>query len=330
MRLKLLFAVLISALFGYSAFWFFLSGSTEVFLENAKADFENRGVQFDYSGFETSGFPFRLVTTFQNPALDFKNGFLEVRFDAPGLETVTHPWSLGHFVAFSEGARATMQFGSARDPLVLSAAKTSISLSAQSTEAYRLSMIFENATATSGQVFPFPENWQTFGVHLRKTPNPEGGDEALFEPRQLEMFFEGKTRGGDTFTLNSSFRGDFVPKLTSEGLRQWQQSGGTLEVEGFEFSSLAGKVWATGSLTLDDEVRPLGSVGLKGKSPGALLAFFEGAGLIGPVETALLQAFFEMLPDQPESLPEIGLTLQDGYLMLGPLQLVKYGPIIPD
>ena len=73
MKLKLISIVLLAGLMGYGGYWYFLSLNAGVFLEQSSDKMAKQGVVLTYSSYEVSGFPYRLLLTFENPGITFQN-----------------------------------------------------------------------------------------------------------------------------------------------------------------------------------------------------------------------------------------------------------------
>lgn len=326
MRLKVIGLVLLSGLLAYSGYWIFLSMNAGVFLDEAKPGLANHGVVFNYEKFSVSGFPYRLELRFEKPVMEFRNGALSYKIEAKTMVAVTHPWSLNHFILFPEKASAIFAVGQNRE-ISLFPEKTSISLSGLKEDEYRVSIVMEDVDLTSNFEIPKPGRFKTLATHIRKVPKSKGSEVPLFEPKLLEIVFEGETAKGRKFLLSSAFLGQDVPEVSRPGLEAWQQEGGTFEIEEFTFAEEADTVIGNGSLTLDEDLRLQGTVGLKGP-PVAMLSLFEQSGLITPLESGVLQGLISSLPQIEENEISLPLTFQGGYFLVGPLPVLEIDPII--
>lgn len=329
MKLKVIVAVLISALIGYTGFWVFLFLNIGPFLDRATENLAANGVFVEYDDYSVSGFPYRIEVEFVNFSFRFENGPLVTRIEAPKMTAVTHPWKLGHFIFFPETSAMVFALGPKRR-LNISPQTTAVSFVDERERGYRLSLVMEEVDLDSTFDFPVSDTFKNLSLHIRKETQTRGQNEPLFEPKLLEIALEGTLPDETRFNLVSSFRGEEVPKLTADGLRTWRDRGGTLELDSFQYHQAARTISGSGSFTLDEAFRPLGSFGLEGVSNEILLAFFEKTGLLKPAQSAEIKTFLESMPAGGQEAPEIVLSLsaQGGILTLGPAKLMDIDPVI--
>ena len=332
MRLKLIAFILLSGLFGYSVYWFYISQNTDLFLEKAHEDLAAHGVTFEYSSYEVYGFPYRLVLTFQNPVFTYQNGPLSFELTAHQMEAIAQPWNFDHFIIFPEEALLRLGY-SLKDQIevTLKPATIGFSINTLGEGNYRLSAEMKEVGITSNPDLKLPAEFANFSFHLRKEPET-GTDEAdLFKPRLLELALKGRTRTRLSFQINVSFRGQDVPKITYQGLTKWRDQGGTLEVDLLQITETSSSLEGSGSLTLDNELRPLGAISLNGEEWEDILAFFRANNWLDEAGATLVSEYLATLPepDGDKRLP-LALTLQDGSFYLGPARLSDIKPVIQE
>lgn len=329
MKLKFIFVFLFAAIFGYSSYWLFLSLNTGVFLEQAVEDLSNQGITFEYTDYSVSGFPYRLEVTLEDVFIRFQNGPLSTQLVTEKMEGIVHPWNFSHIILLPENSVTTFAMGSNKQ-VVLRPEKTSISFVSQKKEGYRLSMVMEKVGVNSNFDFPVPTYFETFSTHIRKKPAKETVTSSLLEPRLLEITFDGSFPDATTFVVSSSFRGEEVPKMTHQSLAAWRDNGGTFEIDSFNYQAGKNSISGSGSFTLDEDLKPLGSLGLEGVSNLALLIFFEKAGMLEAQEARFLRNFLATIPSQNGKSMPFSLSIQGGFLTLGPARLAEVGPIIQE
>lgn len=329
MKLKFIFAFLFAAIFGYSSYWLYLSLNAGVFLDQAAEDLSNQGINFEYADYSISGFPYRLEVNLEKVSIHFKNGPLSTTLVAEEMTGIVHPWNFKHIVLLPENTEATFKMGAGKQ-MILKPEKTSISFNSLNNESYRLSMAMEKVAVQSSFDLPLPSYFETFSAHIRKEKNKTEVASSLLEPRLLEMAFDGTFPDTTRFSIISSFRGKEVPKLTQPDLRAWGEDGGTFEIDSFNYQTGENTISGSGSFTVDENLKPLGSLGLEGVSNLALLDFFEGTGMLAPQETNYLRNFLETMPNDEGNKMPLSLSIQGGYLTLGPARLTEFGPIIQE
>ncbi len=331
MKLKILILILLSAFLGYSGVWVFLSMNVGLFLEKASENLKEQGMTFAYSDYSVSGYPFRLEVTMENVSFHFQNGPLSYQLDFKTMQGVTHPWNLSHIIIFPENTNAVLKLGQKRQISFLPE-KTSISFSSSGEDNYRLSMVMEKVRVSSTLEFETPDFYETFSTHIRKEPHSETGPTPLLEPNLLEIAFDGTLAGNKRFLISSSFRGQDVPKMTAIDLANWRDNGGTFEIVDFEYKNQTSTISGSGSFTLDENFKPLGSFGFKGASNQALIDFFQEAGLLEASQANLLNTFLATMPPPAEGEEAMSLSVsaQGGFLTLGPARLIEIDSVIQE
>ncbi|MEE8295117.1 MAG: DUF2125 domain-containing protein [Sphingomonadales bacterium] len=329
MKLKFIFVFLLAGIFGYSSYWFYLSINTGVFLEQATKDLSNQGISFEYTDYSVSGFPYRLEVTMENISIRFQNGPLSTQLVADRMEGIVHPWNFSHIIFLPENSVTTFALGSNKQ-VTLSPEVARISFVSLKDGDYRLSFAMEKVEVNSKFDFPLPSYFETFSTHIRKQPNSETLTSSLLEPRLLEIALDGTFPDNTNFSVATSFRGDEVPNLDRKTLAGWRDKGGTLEIDSFTFQVGEKSYSGSGSFTLDEELKPLGSLGLVGVSNLELLTFFENIGMLGRQEASFLRDFLETLPNQDKESMPLSLSIQGGFLTLGPARMIEVGSIIQE
>ncbi len=116
-----------------------------------------------------------------------------------------------------------------------------------------------------------------------------------------------------------------------EILAEWRDTGGTLDVMHLALDWGPLSVKGDGRVTLDDAFRPLGAFSLKVKGLGKTLDLLARKGLIEGSAAFALQAGSLALgkvdPEDGRAEIQLPLTLQDGWLSLGPLPILKLKPL---
>jgi len=332
MRLKLIVIILLSGFLGYSTYWAFLSFNSETFIAKARQDLKASGVDFQYTSYEVSGFPYRLVLTFDEPKFSFKNGPLGFELEAKQMEAIAQPWNLSHFIFFPTDATIGLSYlGRTDKKVTLNPATLGFSIHTLGGGNYRLSAELKNIVLTSNLDLILPKEFPNMEFHLRKRPVEKTPDGNLLEPRLLELAIAGKTGSNLTFQVSTSFRSQDVPALTREGLAAWRDQGGTLELEQLEIADGRTFLKGSGSLTVDSNLIPLGVISIESETWEQTLSFFHENDWLDEEGVISVKDVLEAVPEPKDGggLP-LALTLQDGYIHLGPLRLGEINPIIPE
>jgi len=329
MKLRAIVLMLVSGLFGYSGYWFYVSGNSDIYLEKTQADLAQQGVTFEYSSYQVTGFPYRFVLDFENPVFRFQNGPLQFEFSAPQMEAIVQPWNLSHLVIFPNEALIKIRSSlNNTNEIIIKPAKLGLSINSLGDGAYRLSSELTDISLVTLPDLHLPTKFENVSFHLRKQPMVVVENEDLLEPKLLEIAIDGITKTQNTFQLNFSFQGKEIPEATISGLTLWRDQGGTLEIEQAQFSNESVALKFSGSLTLDDKLRPLGALSLT-LEKSALTYYLMLNTRLANEDKKAVEDFIKTIPvtDGSISLP---LTLQDGSVYLGPVRLKEIAPVIQE
>lgn len=335
MRLKVIALVLLGLLLGYSGYWVYISQHTDAYLRNLATSLaQNNGITINYDSYRVTGFPYRLVLTFQNPSLIYRNGPLTAEMTAGTLEAVLQPWNLSHVILMSESSRTKVSFGAGNPKqFLLEPGTFSLSVHSGGENALRVSASWANVALSSNTGPWVPPRLASLEFHLRrlKTDGVEEGQ--LLEPKALELALRAEAADGGVLAANLAFHGREVPHVTRNGLGPWRDQGGTLEVETLTLEGPGLHVAGSGSFTLDEEFRLLGAVDVEGVSRDALAAEFVENEWMTPENAGEFLDFYSSLP--PDAMPEgadnaFSITAQDGWLSLGPVRFEPIGPVVLD
>ena len=331
MRLKTIAFALLALLLGYTGFWFFIAGNIGAYLENLGPELEQNGIEFTYDDYEVSGFPYRLVVNLSNPRFTYKNGPLSGEMDSETIEAIIQPWKLGHAILFPQNSTIQIRYGKEMPKeFFIKPQSFGLSFSDNGNEAYRLSLELKEVLLETNLQMDLPAEYESINLHLRKIAPGIVSNDGLFQPKLLDLAFSMTVGEGQSFNTEVSFRGTQIPAVTRESLMAWRDNGGTLEIENATFLNEGRTVQANGSLTLDDQLRPLGPIGLQAQRATDVIALLRAGGYVSVGEAFLLTNAINALP-MPEgsSLPvAVSLTIQDGVAAFGPLALFEVGPVI--
>lgn len=131
--------------------------------------------------------------------------------------------------------------------------------------------------------------------------------------------------------IEGEFRGPLPSGPLKEAMARWRDAGGVLDIARLDLRwgplGLAGD----GTVALDGEMRPLAAATVTLRGLAETLDRLVAAGLVRQQDAGLAQVMVAALARPPEGggPPEVTgpITVQDGYLFLGPVQLVKLPPI---
>lgn len=127
-------------------------------------------------------------------------------------------------------------------------------------------------------------------------------------------------------------RGPLPAGRAQAALTRWRDAGGVLDLARFRARWGPLDLDGDGTFALDEAMRPLGAATVALRGLSATLGRLVEAGVVPPREGGLAQALVAALARPPEGggPPEVrvAVTLQDGYLFLGPVRLLALRPVI--
>lgn len=109
-----------------------------------------------------------------------------------------------------------------------------------------------------GQPASAPDNWQFFLQFDETNHNSQKG---LYAARFLDFKLEATSRG-NSFSLTAGLSGPAIKDWSKNQLSNWANEGGLLDIDSMSFRAGQNYIKGTGSLTLDEHFKPLGSLSM--------------------------------------------------------------------
>ena len=136
----------------------------------------------------------------------------------------------------------------------------------------------------------------------------------------------------DSLHATGQVMGAAPPDLSPrQALLAWQNAGGTVELRQGDLTW--GPLWLSGNstITLDRNLQPIAAGTLKASGLNETLDAFVAAGMLQEGPARLAQFMFAALakapPEGGKPQVQVPLTLQDGFLYMGPIKLAPVRPI---
>jgi hypothetical protein len=327
---------------GLAGYWLWAAERVETAVALWTEAQRARGYQIAYQGPELGGFPVRLAVGFTEPRITAPQGWRwsggaiagqaafwaprTLRLELPLEQTLSAEWrGLRRELALSAAAaRGLVQLGRdgwleaatvEMEDLALSAAGGSAATRAE-TLRYRLTRRPPTMEGT--------DDWTLLlGGETRGIALP-AGVRSPFGPRVERLAFDATLFGA-------------IPRVAPGGdpaaaLAVWRDAGGLVEVRDLALAWGPLEASASGTTTLDQELRPQGAFSAKFRGLPEVLEALVGHGLIEPgVAVALkLTAMALATRNGADGVPEVELpiTLQDGLFYLGPVALFRLAPVL--
>ncbi len=326
-------AVAAAALAGY---WFWYAGQIEDGIARWAAEQRQRGYRVAYGGPVIDGFPLTHVARLEGPKIETPSGW---RWQGPPLTGRMKVWNPQRIAVSFAGLHRlygpdTATAGGAEIESVAADAVVSVrpdgrlqgvqaEISGFELRGYLAEPLRAAALRVHVQLL-YPDQ-PTQPIHFAF--DGEARDIQLppalaspFDPRAEHIRAQGRLEGAIP---------DAEPRLA---LTLWRNAGGQLVVDRLELDWPPITLEATGRLTLDEALRPLGDLQARIAGLPDLLDRLAAQGLMTQNQTratklAVLASAAER-DSQGRAVFELPLTFRQGYLYLGPFPLVPISPVL--
>jgi hypothetical protein len=333
-----LLAAFLLAILGYTAFWFHLKGRVEQGLAEWSADRRSKGWQVVYGPPAISGYPYRLVVDLKDLALADPTHPQAWALTLPAIRVLTHPWTLRHILLQPSGP-LDVAWGpnGARSELHAKAEQWRASLVLDTRD--RLQRLSIEAKQPSLDLaYPrFDGRFRVFAehaeLHLRDNRGVAGAktaaDLAASGQQVATSFISPGPPFGRTIAALSLDLG-LTGRIDTPNVARWRDDGGTVELLRAAVRWGPLDATATGTLALDNQMRPIGAATAEAKGWEAVIDrlgenkhFSRGQARALKLGLGLLS---QTAPDGTKVL-KAPISAQDGHLYVGPVQVLELPPL---
>ena len=331
-------AIIVSLATVYSCFWLIIAKKLENGISHWKEQQETAGWKFDYGKIEVSGFPWNWVLKVERP--NFKNirGNDRFRWSGSQLQMKLKPWNLKNVKFWTEGkqelyffkegsitpVKARMKNGWGKLTLnrfgkigQLKFSLNKIFIQTPDTRKVQLSQI----SVTLSSNLPNKSETRARQVPLFQLNTEFSG---LVLPR---MAFPSLEEEISELRLSADFLGVAEGKNIKDFLSTWSKNGGSIEINNINFKWSKLKFSGNGTLALDAQLQPIAVLSAKVSGYKATINSMVVSGFIKPSLGMVLRFAASILASKREGLKQeqirVSLTLQDGFLHLGPVKIFK-------
>ncbi|MDY0871269.1 DUF2125 domain-containing protein [Dongia rigui] len=274
----------------YTGYWFFVAAKLQAGIEAWVAEQRAAGIGLTFADGSISGYPFA-----------FRRNFGAARIDIPGASPVSlatgslvaemRPWNINQ-VTFAANA-------------------LDLTLGADS---YRAAEAQGSVDIPKAPPADYHQPFLGFAVSMGDLALPAGKRAVTAGPIER-------------LTVQGAIMGPVpvAPDL-GQALSGWASAGGVLEVKAFAFSQAPLQATGDGTLALDEALQPLGALSLHAYGVAETVELLAQDGLLDArsAKTAKIMAQGLAKTDDSGRLRvDLSLSLQQGYLWLGPLKLAR-------
>jgi len=311
----------------YSAFWLVVAsrieGNVVAWAQSARAD----KTDVSWEAIRVTGFPIAFRVNLTSAVLrdDAVTPSPELRI--PVLSGTARPWDLavwqlaaplGFEGDLGAGRRATAKFtAQSADGVV----------SIESEGGWKLRLTLQDATVEAGARVMVSSAQAT----ITAPPKPSGRHTEpvtvlAVEASQIKLPAAVGPLGEvvDELAFGATVKGTIPNGKVADAVAAWRDAGGTIDLDDLRLKWGALGATATGTITLDQELQPIG--GFSGAVQGydQILATLVQAGQMRATDAGLARIALTMLAKTgPDGKPEIrtAFTIQNGQMFLGPAKL---------
>ena len=313
--------------------WVWAANAVQAGYETWRAERRAEGYSFQNADPDVTGFPTAVRATMDQPVVAAPQGW---RWEGPvvsGEADILSPFTVRvtapgtHTLRTMDGRRLTADAETAHGRLLL---KTGGGVRSGQITLEQVHLDGLPAGPTRADAL-----FVALGPERRPADGPDELDFALETdgldlPAQLETAFG---RRIDRLAARGTLIGQAPRQLSRADLQAWRRRGGEIAVGHLELTWAPVSLEGDGTLTLDDRLRPQGTLEVAVKGLGAALDRLAEAGRIEPsaVNYAKLAIAALGRRDQAtgETTVDVPLSFREGRVYLGPVPLGRLRPVLP-
>jgi len=322
---------------GYTAYWFIASSSIEKRIIKWANTQKKTGLLFDVNVSEVRGYPLKFEVLFQKP--EIKNITDKWSWNADMLAAHFRPWQFDKFTLINVGHNTVRYF----DGKIwqeyhgdLEHGSASLNIDRQQIEKFLINL--ENITISrlSDNTTYIIESVQTEVEKFQNTSSDEDLISKKFAAAKMNIqdlqlppnFDEEMGNTVEQFSFNVSIFGHIPTGDSDTPVQIWRDDGGTMEINSFHCRWGPLEIDTSGTVALDGEMRPIGSLTADIKGYGDVIDAMIMSNIIPLGDAFLAKVAFNMMADKPEDggprvLRSIPVIAQDGELFVGPVSVGK-------
>lgn len=352
MRFRLFIGGIVALLIAYVIFWFVLAHVARVKIADWIEAQRTEGIEITYDRLDIGGFPYRLQVDVRGLGITGHEGDLLWTVESPNAAAVIMPWNRNHVILMAEeGALAVGPEGAEPDRLAVSGSRASIVVDRRRAP-LRISATTEELRVEGPAAGPEGLVLRDGELHWRaanQVPSNKAAEPQEDDPRE-PLAWQLAVRGGpiahellgrspygselQKFAAIMEVRGSGIDSHASpETIQAWRDQGGTVEVTSLQLNWGELDLLMTGSLTLDQQFRPLGAFTAEVKGYEPIISYLHESGHIDAAEaetaTMTLEAIVAADTDGDNRL-SVPITLQAGRLFVGPLPVANLPSLLPE
>ncbi len=336
-RLLILTATaLVTALVGYTAYWFVLAGEAREGIARWSQNWRAEGYSVSHAEPDLSGFPLSLRASIAAPSVGGGGGETAWRWSGEGISASLRPWDLSTIRLRIEGSHEITvgEAGERRYELDAASAVATVSLGAGD----RVERIDATFAAFEVREDRWTEPLRIGRLRIEGTGYHRAGAGAratdialVVGDAALPVAPQGPL--GRTIArvrADVTILGTFPERPLEAAMAAWRDDGGTVELRGLVIRWGPLDLSADGTLALDSELRPIGALSASIAGVDEAVASLLAEGSIGAAEAAAMRVAFNLFARITSSAGDrlnVPITAQDGRIFVGPVAVARVGPL---
>ncbi len=346
MRFKFIIVSVLVLIAAYSAFWFKVANevkkSTLEWIEAQKNSADD--LKVFVGDIDVTGFPYKIAVSASSLNVIISAGdysALPIFATFPNVSVVYQPWKPCHGVIVTDYFDVVI--GDIENPqtsVAFEGVKSSVILDTDTMALNSLSIMAENvswhagAPSENGEIsfMDHPE------FHLRKYLSGINGQNSYDLPVNKAIYFKANNavinefksnllgKNADQIIIETILHANQMPQYSVASLSKWRDEGGTLTIRTFEYGNKESRVKLSGDVTLDENLKPLGAFDVQISNIHQFLEnLSQSQGLLKTAQSFINSQSSNQA--QTKELP-LSLSLQNGFLYVGPIQVIALSPVI--
>ena len=334
MRLLIIPALVVLAIAGWSAYWFIAAAQVEAGVEQWIARQRAAGAEISHGAMTVGGYPFRLRLDIAQPNIALPARPEQPHWRAYGISAISHPWTPRHVIVDVSGTQElTASIDGKRATWRLFSGQALASWQGGDADGFeRLSIdLHEAVLSENGAARLRAKRTQ---LHVRPAAVAEDLADLVVRSEDAEIlwplppaFQPAVSRAELQLTVTGR------PPLDAplpQALAAWRDAGGTLEVQAVTLDWGELSMQGSGTLAVDGEMRPMGSLTAKIRGYDVLLDAARDDGQITDGATRAAKAVLGLLAAANGGMLSVPVRLQDGQAFLGPVLIARLSPLLPN
>lgn len=287
-KLRTVITLLVLLAVGYTGLWYTLGFQAQKDLTAELGQWRNSGMRVEHRSVQLSGFPYRIILSV--PDLEVSTRGHGLTFSGDQLQLVSHIWTPQHWIAQISGAKISLADG------LIAFEEDFIQASYRIHDNDKLVVKIDSSGADDLRILE-PQNLpslSTWTLAIGKDFSNSQATTGLYEKRTLEFRLFAAAPGG-SIDMVGGISGPEVSDWDTRELEDWRDAGGLLEIDQFIWKTPETSATLSGDITLDEEMRLLGSGTLKVANWAGLKSLLAPLGLTvaaeGPDEASIMMQY---------------------------------------